>query len=186
MARGKYAPRGGLSREQLGPLVEAGFTDAEIADRLHRSISTVRHWRRRLGLRQPRQVQRRDVDEAVRSGRRTVIRGCPRHGRTEFALVGADFQPRCKRCRAEAVQRRRRKVKRILVQEAGGRCVLCGYDRCIAALEFHHREPNEKSFGLARRGITRSIDKVSAEAAKCVLLCSNCHAEVEAGAATLP
>jgi hypothetical protein len=77
-------------------------------------------------------------------------------------------------------------VKRILVEEAGGRCMLCGYERCIAALEFHHREPSQKSFGLSRRGITRAIDKVRAEAAKCALLCSNCHAEVEAGVATLP
>jgi len=40
--------------------------------------------------------------------------------------------------------------------------------------------------GLAKRGFTRSIEKMRAEAAKCVLLCSNCHAEVEAGIATLP
>ncbi len=186
--KAKYAPRGGLTREQLEPLVEAGLTDAQIAVKLDRGISTIRHWRKRLGLCRPgpERLGRQEIDEAVRSGHRTVVRDCPRHGRTEFALVGADFQPRCKRCRADAVQRRRRKVKRILVEEAGGRCMLCGYDRCIAALEFHHREPSQKSFGLSRRGITRAIDKVRAEAAKCVLLCSNCHAEVEAGVATLP
>jgi 5-methylcytosine-specific restriction endonuclease McrA len=93
---------------------------------------------------------------------------------------------RCRMCRAEAVARRRRKVKRILVDEAGGRCRICGYDRCIAALEFHHIHPREKSFGLAQRGITRAIEKVREEAAKCVLLCANCHVEVETGAAELP
>jgi hypothetical protein len=54
------------------------------------------------------------------------------------------------------------------------------------ALHFHHRDPAQKKFGIARRGFTRSIDKMRAEAAKCVPLCSNCHAEVEAGIATLP
>jgi hypothetical protein len=44
----------------------------------------------------------------------------------------------------------------------------------------------KKSFGLASRGITRSIDQVREEAKKCVLLCSNCHAMVEAGAIALP
>jgi 5-methylcytosine-specific restriction endonuclease McrA len=72
-------------------------------------------------------------------------------------------------------------VKRILVAEAGGACQLCGYDRCIAALEFHHRDPREKSFALSQRGVARSLEKARAEAAKCVLLCANCHSEVEAG-----
>jgi ribosomal protein L30E len=53
------------------------------------------------------------------------------------------------------------------------------------ALHFHHIDPATKSFGLARRGITRSLERVRAEAAKCVLLCSNCHAEVEAGLVAL-
>jgi hypothetical protein len=39
---------------------------------------------------------------------------------------------------------------------------------------------------LANRGLTLSIDVLRAEAAKCVLLCSNCHAEVEGGLVDLP
>ena len=92
---------------------------------------------------------------------------------------------RCNKCRAEAVSRRRRKVKQLLVQDAGGACKLCGYDRCIAALEFHHLVPAEKRFSLSHRGVTRSLAAARAEAARCVLLCANCHAEVEAGVATV-
>ncbi len=109
-----------------------------------------------------------------------------RHGETEFAIVGSECRLRCKRCRAEAVARRRRKIKRILVEEAGGRCQICGYDGSFVALEFHHLDPTKKSFGVAQRGITRSIDKVREEVRKCILICANCHAEVEAGLATLP
>jgi hypothetical protein len=36
------------------------------------------------------------------------------------------------------------------------------------------------------RGITRSLARLRAEAAKCVLLCANCHAEVEAEGIELP
>jgi hypothetical protein len=86
----------------------------------------------------------------------------------------------------EAVARRRRRVKEALVAEAGGRCLLCGYDRCIGALAFHHLDPGSKEFGLAAGGLARSLSKSRAEAAKCVLLCSNCHAEVEAGISPLP
>jgi len=85
---------------------------------------------------------------------------------------------------SDAVSRRRREVKRILVEEAGGGCALCGYDRCVSALSFHHLEPATKSFELSRRGVTRSIERARAEARKCVLLCANCHAEVEAGLAS--
>ena len=58
---------------------------------------------------------------------------------------------------------------------------MCGYDRCVGALEFHHLVPAEKSFSLSHRGVARSIAKARAEANKCALLCANCHAEVEAG-----
>jgi hypothetical protein len=92
---------------------------------------------------------------------------------------------RCLKCRSEEVARRLRLVKRILVEEAGGACEACGYDRCMAALEFHHRDPAEKSFALSHRGVARSLAKARAEAAKCVLLCSVCHIEVEAGVRSL-
>jgi hypothetical protein len=67
------------------------------------------------------------------------------------------------------------------VREAGGRCHLCGYDRWVGALQFHHLHGEHKEFGLADRGLTRSLEAVRAEASKCVLLCANCHSEVEAG-----
>jgi hypothetical protein len=88
---------------------------------------------------------------------------------------------RCLACRRERVAERRRKVKEILVSEAGGSCRLCGYSRALAALHFHHLNPDEKRFGMGREGVTRSLAAMREEAQKCVLLCANCHAEVEAG-----
>ena len=114
-----------------------------------------------------------------------VEKVCRTHGRTEFVLEGRGYY-RCKRCRMQRVMDWRRRAKALLIAEAGGCCRICGYDRCSGALHFHHVDPSQKEFGIARRGFTRSIEKMRAEAAKCVLLCSNCHAEVEAGIATLP
>jgi hypothetical protein len=54
------------------------------------------------------------------------------------------------------------------------------------ALEFHHVELAEKRFSLSHRGVARSLARARDEASKCVLLCSNCHAEVEAGQAVAP
>jgi hypothetical protein len=102
------------------------------------------------------------------------------HGLTDHVREVRGYY-RCRRCRQDAVVRRRRRVKGILVAEAGGCCLLCGYDRSVAALEFHHVDPSEKQFGVAQNGMARSIDRLRAEVRKCVLLCSNCHAEVESG-----
>jgi hypothetical protein len=185
--REKYAPRGGLAQDQLEPLVEAGMTLAEMAEALDRSTSTVRHWLKKHGLstknrRGPRPgFDRPSREELEVSGARSVTARCHTHGETEFAVVGVRRRLHCKRCRSEAVARRRRKTKEILAAEAGGQCTLCGYNRCLAALEFHHRDKTQKTFGLSAAGITRSIEAARREAAKCVLLCANCHAEVEAG-----
>ena len=74
----------------------------------------------------------------------------------------------------------------MLSREAGGRCALCGYDRYIGALQFHHVDPASKRFSLGTRGLARALGAAREEAAKCILLCGNCHAEVEAGVATIP
>jgi hypothetical protein len=71
------------------------------------------------------------------------------------------------------------------VAEAGGACALCGYSRCVAALQFHV-DPARKRFAVAAGGVTRALAESRQEAAKCILLCGNCHAEVEAGVTALP
>jgi hypothetical protein len=110
---------------------------------------------------------------------------CPAHGEVEFAIEGRGYY-RCKRCRSEAVTKRRRKVKAILVAELGGRCSLCGYERYFGALAFHHLDPREKRLHVSADGNGLALDVLRSEARKCVLLCANCHAEVEGGVATVP
>jgi excisionase family DNA binding protein len=177
--RERHAPKGGVDKDTLASLVDASLSTREIAERLGFSQSTVRHWLRRHGLQTHR--SRRPDSNGVRGvdpDRKQME--CPRHGNTEFWLEARGIY-RCLRCRSEAVARRRRKLKEILVADAGGCCSLCGYDRYIGALHFHHTNGASKDFGLADRGLTRSLDAVRAEARKCILLCANCHSEVEGG-----
>ena len=56
----------------------------------------------------------------------------------------------------------------------------------LSALQFHHIDREQKAFGIAQAGVTRSLEKCREEARKCVLLCANCHAALEAGAIRLP
>ncbi len=184
----KHAAKGGVERERLEALVEAGMSIAEIAVDVGRSKATVRHWLRRYKLRthgtggRIATAARRAAREA---GALTVESVCPHHGETTFILEGRSYY-RCKRCRSEGVVRRRQRVKSILVEEAGGCCAICGYDRHVRVLQFHHLDPSLKRLSLSGQGVTYSIDTLRAEAQKCVLLCANCHVEVEAGIAHLP
>jgi hypothetical protein len=182
----KYAPRGRLTREQLAPLVERDATLAEIADELDRSTSTVRHWLAKHGMTTIRNHRNTPSARAALQARQKRFVGrCRRHGDTDF-LVFKSGRHRCARCNSEAVARRRRKMKETLIAEAGGRCAICGYNRHPAALQFHHLDPTLKEFGVSNRGVTRAIAIARLEAQKCVLLCATCHAEVEAGIASLP
>ena len=77
------------------------------------------------------------------------------------------------------VSNRRRELKKLAVEYKGGKCSICGYDKCVAALEFHHINPESKLFGISTKGITRSLDLIKKELDKCILLCANCHREEE-------
>lgn len=112
--------------------------------------------------------------------RQREIRICSKHGETEFALEKSR-RWRCLKCQVEATQKRRNKVKEIAVEYKGGKCSVCGYDRCADALEFHHLDPSQKDFGISSKGYTRSWDKVKEELDKCILVCSNCHREIHSG-----
>ena len=76
---------------------------------------------------------------------------------------------------SERVCNTRRKNMAILKEEAGNRCSKCGYNKCMAALEFHHLDPTVKEAKII--GSTASLKKQRDEASKCVLLCANCHRE---------
>src|SRR6185312_7306246 len=147
-----------------------------------------RHWLRRFGLKTQHSRGRRAAEHTKAgkaAGLATVRMQCTRHGETEFWLEGRGYY-RCKRCRSDAVARRRRKVKAILVEEAGGRCCICGYARNMRALHFHHVDPSEKRIEINAKGVAVALDTLRAEARKCILLCSNCHAEVEDGMTSIP
>ncbi len=173
MHRDRHAARGSLARDDLAALVAEDLTVRTIAERVGRSPTTVRYWLHRHGLQTTAAARGHSASDPDGLGQ------CPRHGEAPF--FGPSERRQCARCRAEAVTRWRRRAKLRLVAEAGGACVACGYDRCVAALQFHHLDPATKRFGLGSRGLARAIEVLREEAARCALLCANCHAEVEAG-----
>jgi transposase len=188
VGRERHAAKGVLTLTQLELLVDEGLTIAEIASAVGRSRTTVRYWLQRHSLKTASRRGRRRSPEsraASDAGIPVVSMFCPKHDETAYVLDGRGYY-RCRRCRAEAVTRRRRRMKATLVSEAGGVCVICGYASNMRALHFHHVDPGEKRIEINAKGVALSLEKLRAEARECVLLCSNCHAEVEDGAVSLP
>ena len=70
----------------------------------------------------------------------------------------------------------RQRLKAKLVEYKGGKCEICGYSKCIDALDFHHLNPEEKQFNLSSAKV--SFEKAKKEVDKCILVCANCHREI--------
>lgn len=72
-----------------------------------------------------------------------------------------------------------------LKEAAGGKCSVCGYDRSLYALDFHHLDPAKKERQVCHQLISKSFKKAEEESKNCVLLCANCHRELHEGLITL-
>ena len=81
--------------------------------------------------------------------------------------------------RGSSITAIRHAIKRQLVKYKGDRCIKCGYNKCIGALQFHHKDRNIKDFDLASQynGGHLDMEVLYKEVDKCDLLCANCHAE---------
>lgn len=108
----------------------------------------------------------------------------------DCTVCGKRFVPsrsrgdRATRCNTCVVHKYRESVKAKAIAYKGGCCVSCGYDKCSAALQFHHLDSKLKDFTIGGNH-TRTWGKIQAELDKCILICANCHAEIHAKRALL-
>jgi hypothetical protein len=116
---------------------------------------------------------------------KTIQKQCQHHGLTVYILEGRGTY-RCRQCRSERVSQWRQANKEKLVAEFGGKCIICGYNRCVANMVFHHNDPAQKEFSISAKGHTIAYKFLKREAEKCTLLCCRCHGEVHAGLVSIP
>ena len=86
----------------------------------------------------------------------------------------------------KAVTKRRRRIKQLAVEieYKGGKCRLCDYSKYARSLDLHH--VGKKAFGLSEKSYSLSWIKIKEELARCILVCANCHREIEGGVTQLP
>lgn len=101
--------------------------------------------------------------------------------------IGTPEYEKWKKKRISSVRTWRQNNKKKMIAACGGKCQCCGYDKSHWALEFHHIDANSKTFGIST--VTRNPKAakfIAEELKKCILLCSNCHREIEHGIRQLP
>lgn len=103
----------------------------------------------------------------------------------ECLLCGQNFVPKtaaanlrscCYDCMPDGTQLTRGMFLAKIKQNRGGKCIKCGYDTCIKALEFHHLDPTQKDFTISNDRF--KLKEAIEESKKCILICSNCHKEL--------
>ena len=90
------------------------------------------------------------------------------------------FYSYCNKCLYEKQKRRWIERKKEAVEYKGGKCIVCGYNKCMGALEFHHVNLENKNFGWTKMRFL-SEEKMFLELDKCILMCANCHREEHYG-----
>jgi hypothetical protein len=77
---------------------------------------------------------------------------------------------------------KRRNTKELIVNYRGNKCEICGYNKCLSALTFHHTNKDDKEYSIGKisliiTDIQELTDDIFKELNKCEMLCSNCHRE---------
>lgn len=144
-----------MDKSVLEVLVNRGLSRKKMAAELHVHINTIYKWMLKFGL------------------MTCPLKLCKRCGENRKEKFDIERHTLCRKCRG----RRARVNKLLAIEYKGGKCVNCGYDKCPAAMDFHHNDPAEKDHQW-RTLRTMSLDKIKKELDKCTLLCKNCHAEV--------
>lgn len=102
---------------------------------------------------------------------------CPICNNTFFPKTAmANQRICCYNCMPDGVQLTRGMFLAKIKEIRGGKCIRCGYDRCIKALEFHHIDPSKKDFTISNDHFR--LQEAVEETKKCILICSNCHKEL--------
>lgn len=83
----------------------------------------------------------------------------------------------CKKCDSQRIKSVQREIKQQAVNYKGSKCEICGYNKCLGSLHFHHLDPKEKDFAIsAMKKLDMTVLKKELD--KCILVCSNCHGEI--------
>ena len=171
-----------MKKEELEKMINEGKSLNKISSEFGKSLTTVRYWVKKLEI----PIHTKNFLEQGKKdyGKSRVCPKCKencnidqfynRRGKENSSVY-------CKKCTTIQVVERSQKLKKEMVNYKGGCCEICGYNKYIGALEFHHINPDKKDFTIAKIRQYKFDKVIKNELDKCMLLCSNCHRELHGG-----
>lgn len=157
--------------EQLKTLVDCGLTQRQIAKQLNFSQGKIKYWLGKLDIK----------TDYCKYKTNPKCKICGEKDPNLFYFRKRDTfvlrKDKCRNCLNKESADRFRNHKKEAVAYKGGKCVRCGYNKCLASLDFHHVNPNEKDLNWRKMG-NWCLEKVKSELDKCELVCRNCHGEI--------
>ena len=131
--------------------------------------------------------------ECVPYGKRTIYRGKivipeDRYREREFICLtcGKVKKNKSRNNECSSCRNKRTRIERKIaaIKKKGGACQICGYNKYIGSLDFHHTGEQKKEDSLSRLFL-HSMERIEKELKKCILLCRNCHGEVHGGVTSI-
>ena len=177
-----------MEYNELKGYLDRNLSIREMSEESKKCYTSVRHWMKKYGLKPNFKSFKDDHDYSEGSAKernRIKVVGntkyCPTCNQYKnfeefYVRRKKNYSGWCRECIARQTIDRGRKLKSDCVEYKGGKCQKCGYNECPAALDFHHRNPEEKDFAICKKSGCRKInDRIKKELDKCDLLCANCH-----------
>jgi 5-methylcytosine-specific restriction endonuclease McrA len=163
-----------MKKVVLEPLIQQGLSLRVIARTLDTSPSNARYWIRKYGLKLKQKPFGTDYVRPQSSQR------CGHCGETDPTKFYGRKRTVCGTCHNKYTLQAGQNKRSRAIEQHGGQCQVCGFDKYHCSLDFHHKNPSVKSPSYSSlRGW--SWERILLELEKCILLCKNCHAAVHAG-----
>lgn len=120
------------------------------------------------------------VKEALKDPNKRICSKCSlEKNNAEFYILGnGKLFSWCSECHKTTNKQKAREFKIKCVEYKGSKCTICNYDKCLGALEFHHLDASQKEFTISSKQLLLNFNQLKSELDKCILVCSNCHAEL--------
>ncbi len=159
-----------MEKQTLENLIEQSLSTWKIAEALNTTQPNIRYWLKKYNLKTQRTINQINNERKCLTCNHTKSQDA-------FYKRGTKYMSHCRSCYQNKYTQRSRDNKQQAVNYLGGKCTKCGYNKCNAALDFHHIDSTTKEHSVAHLMKSINFDKLKPELDKCVLLCANCHRE---------